>query len=175
MDIALYIILASILPALLVMAAVWDLMSFTIPNVLPALLAVLFAAFALVMAAGHSFGWHEAGLHAAAGLLALTVGMLLFGFGWIGGGDAKLFAAAGLWIGWNGLFEYVLLASVLGGGLTLGLLALREMSLPAVLMRRDWVVNLTDKKSGVPYGIALSAAALFLLPQSAIFGGVLGK
>jgi len=104
------------LPVLLAAAAGWDLASFTIPNFLTAALLVLFALF--VLAAGLSvsaIGWHL-----LAGLAGLALGFALFAFGYIGGGDAKLFAATALWLGFKDLVPYALVASLCGGALTLG-------------------------------------------------------
>jgi prepilin peptidase CpaA len=167
---ALEILLVAVLPALLVAAAVWDLTSFTIPNSFNLTLLVLFAIFAgLVALSGDGMSWQQAGLHVLAGLIGLIAGMALFAKGWIGGGDAKLFAVASLWLGWNALFEYAVMASLLGGVLTLTLIALRRVPLPAFLMRYEWLARLCDRKAGIPYGVALSAAALVVLPNTELF------
>ena len=164
------ILLIAVLPALLVAAAVWDLTSFTIPNTFILTMLALFVVFAGSAAiAGSGMDWQLAGLHLLAGTIGLFAGMALFAKGWIGGGDAKLFAVAALWLGWNALIEFTLLASVLGGALTLSLLALRRMILPPFLMRQDWLARLADKDAGVPYGVALSIAALFMLPKTELF------
>ena len=54
------------------------------------------------------------GGHLLAGLLGLAVGFTLFALGYIGGGDAKLFACVLLWFGFANLLDYTLVASVLG-------------------------------------------------------------
>ncbi|HEY5084239.1 MAG TPA: prepilin peptidase, partial [Rhizomicrobium sp.] len=95
------------LPLLLAAAAGWDLASFTIPNFLSAALLAVFAVFAF--AAG--LGFAAIGWHLAAGLVGLFVGFTLFALGYIGGGDAKLFAAVALWLGFRDLLPYALLAS----------------------------------------------------------------
>jgi prepilin peptidase CpaA len=165
-----HIVLVAILPALFAAAAVWDLTSYTIPNVLILAFLTLFVVFAgVAMVNGQGFSLHEAGMHAAAGAIGLVAGMALFAAGWIGGGDAKLFAVAALWLGWDMLFPYTLLASILGGGLTLGLLAFRTMPLPAFLARQEWIMRLADRQGGIPYGIALATAALIVLPETAMF------
>jgi prepilin peptidase CpaA len=164
------IVLVALLPALLVTAAVWDLTSYTIPNLFILALLALFAVFAAALAySGSAMDWHQAGLHLLAGGIGLVVGMGLFAAGWIGGGDAKLFAVVTLWLGWNALLEYALLASVLGGALTLALLSLRRVALPGFLARQDWLMRLADKDAGVPYGVALSLAALLVLPHTELF------
>jgi len=153
------------LPLLLTAAGIYDLASFTIPNFLSAALAALFLVFAAI--AGFSLGL--LGWHLAAGLAGLALGFLLFALGWIGGGDAKLFAAVALWLGFSDLLPYAAIASLFGGGLSIVLLLARQMPLPGLLAGRSWLVRLHDARSGVPYGVALAAGALALLPYSEIF------
>ena len=158
------------LPALLIACAVSDLASFTIPNLLPAGMAILFALFMVILnASGHPVGWPLLGLHSAAGFFGLAAGMALFAAGWVGGGDAKLFAAICLWLGPYVLFDYALLATLMGGVLTLSVLALRITPLPRVLHGQAWLLRLADKTSGVPYGIALAGAALVVLPAGDLY------
>jgi prepilin peptidase CpaA len=153
------------LPLLLAIAAGWDLASFTIPNFISLIAVALFAVFAL--AAGLSLpaiGWHL-----LAGFTGLFAGFTLFALGYIGGGDAKLFAAVLLWLGFADLLPYTLLASVFGGFLTLALLIARQWPLPEQLTRQAWILRLHDSRSGIPYGVALAAGAFILLPHTEIF------
>lgn len=156
-----YLVLA-IFPLAMIFGAIWDLTTMTIPNMLTAALAVAF----LMLVPFSGLGWQEAGLHLAAGAAMLVVGMVMFGFGWIGGGDAKFLAAIALWLGWSDLLGYLLLASVLGGALTLVLLWFRSMPLPPVLIRREWIARLHDRKAGIPYGVALGLGGLWMFQQS---------
>ena len=161
--IAQFLLLAA-LPAMLAAAAGWDLASFTIPNLLTLAMAACFGLFALVLGISPAF----AGSHLLAGLIGLAIGFTLFSFGYIGGGDAKLYAAMALWLGPHDLVIYTLVATILGGFLTLMLLALRQLPLPAGLARQDWILKLHDRNSGIPYGVALAAGALAILPQTEI-------
>ena len=150
------------MPVLLLAAGLYDLASFTIPNFLSAALAALFLAFAA--AAGFSpalLGWHL-----GAGVMGLVLGFGLFAFGWIGGGDAKLAASTALWLGFAPLMEYLLVASIFGGVLTLFIMRFRLMPLPAMLQDREWAMRLHRVDAGVPYGIALAAAALTVYPHT---------
>jgi prepilin peptidase CpaA len=104
-----------------------------------------------------------------AGLLGLAVGFALFAFRLIGGGDAKLFAAVLVWIGFRNLIEYALIASLFGGGLTLVLVSLRALPLPAQLTSHAWIARLHDQKSGIPYGVALALGAFAVLPYTEVF------
>ena len=154
-----------VLPALLALAAGWDLASFTIPNALQAALVAVFVVFAF--AAGMAPA--AAGWHLLAGGLGLAFGFSLFALGYVGGGDAKLFACVALWLGFHDLAQYALAASLAGGGLTLTLLAVRRLPLPAALTGQSWLLRLHDERAGIPYGAALAAGAFFILPQTEIF------
>ena len=96
----------------------------------------------------------------------LAVCFVFFCRGWIGGGDAKLAAATALWLGWAHLYEYLLYASLLGGVLTLLILEFRKHSMPPTLANQPWVARLHEPAGGVPYGIALAAAALLVYPST---------
>ncbi|MBV9549139.1 MAG: prepilin peptidase [Alphaproteobacteria bacterium] len=158
-----------LLPALLLASALCDLASYTIPNFLSAAIALLFLAFAaaapLLPAA--------LGMHVLAGAAGLVLGFGLFALGWIGGGDAKLFAAMALWLGFSDLLPFVAAASLFGGLLTLSLLLLRQVPLPAILAGQGWLARLHDVRSGIPYGVALAAGAFAVLPHAQIVRMVL--
>ena len=154
-----------VVPALLALAAGWDIASFTIPNLLS---LVFIAAFALFVAAA-GMPLAAAGWHGLSGAIGLGVGFTLFALGYVGGGDAKLFAAIALWLGFDSLLEFALIASLFGGGLALMLMSMRSMPLPATLAGQSWLIRLHDQKSGIPYGVALAAGALVVLPHTDVF------
>lgn len=156
-------------PLLMAYAASSDLFTMTIPNRLAILLVVSFP----VMAYAAGLGFEAILLNLAAGALMLAVTFTVFALGWIGGGDAKLAAATAVWLGFGGLLHYLLLASIAGGALTLVLLVLRRHPLPASFARWPWLLRLHDQKTGIPYGIALAAAALAVYPSSPIWSAAL--
>jgi prepilin peptidase CpaA len=137
----------------------------TIPNQVSLLLAGGFALCAILVGLPVSA---LAG-HLASGTLVLIIGFGMFAAGWLGGGDAKLAAAVALWLGFGSLLDFVLLASAAGGALTLVILMFRGLPLPAFALGWTWASRLHDRRTGVPYGIALAAAALFIYPSSAIW------
>jgi len=149
-------------PALMAFAASSDLFTMTISNRLPLALAAGFA----VLTVFSGMTLPAIGLHLAAGALVLVISFVLFTQGWIGGGDAKLAAATALWFGFDYLFDYVIYASIFGGVLTLMILQFRHMALPALLAKQPWVQRLHERSGGVPYGIALAAAALVVYPHT---------
>jgi prepilin peptidase CpaA len=159
-----------IFPALMAFAASSDLLTMKIPNRVAIALMVTYLFFALYL----QFPLEKIALHLACGALVLTITFAMFCFGWMGGGDAKLAAATSVWLGWSLVLEYGLIASIAGGVLTLGILVARQWPLPPSLMRHTWIERLHDAKTGIPYGIALAFAGLFIYPQTEIWRATFG-
>jgi len=149
-------------PALMAFAAASDLFTMTISNRVS--LALLGGFLALAVLGG--MGVHDILLHLGAGAAVLTVAFACFAFGWIGGGDAKIAAAAALWFGFAHLLDYLVYASLFGGALTLLLLQFRQWPLPYSLGGQTWLLKLHAKETGIPYGIALAIGALMIYPDT---------
>jgi prepilin peptidase CpaA len=149
-------------PALMAFAASSDLFTMTISNRLSLALTVGF--FLLTLIIGMSLS--AFGMHLAAGALVLVIAFGFFSQGWIGGGDAKLAAATALWFGFDYLLDYLTYASLFGGALTLMLIQFRKVPLPGPLARQPWILRLHETGGGIPYGIALAAAALAVYPKT---------
>ena len=149
-------------PALMAFAASSDLLTMTISNKLVIGLATGFFVMAFLLGLSAS----EIGNHLAAGAVVLTVAFFCFARGWIGGGDAKIAAAIALWFGFEQVLNYLLCASLLGGVLTWLMLKFRSEPLPPALARYAWIARLHEADAGVPYGIALAAAALIIYPDT---------
>ena len=152
----------TLFPAMMAFAASSDLFTMTIANRVSLILIGGFGLLAIMT----GMGVQDVLLHVGAGASVLVVAFALFSFGWIGGGDAKLAAATALWFGFNHLFDYLIYSSILGGALTLLLIQFRMFPLPHVLVGRDWIERLHRRGGGIPYGIALAAAALLVYPHT---------
>jgi prepilin peptidase CpaA len=152
----------TLFPAMMAFAASSDLFTMTIANRVSAILIAGFVLLAILI------GMSAADMlsHAGAAAIVLVAAFTFFACGWIGGGDAKLAAATVLWFGFGHLFDYLVYASILGGALTLLLIKFRTMPLPYLLAGRDWAERLHRRDGGVPYGIALAAAALLVYPHT---------
>jgi len=151
-----------VFPGLMAFAASSDVVTMTISNKVSLALSGGFVVVAVL--SGLSPG--AIALHFAAGAAVLMVGFGCFACGWIGGGDAKLAAATALWFGFEGLLSYLFAASLLGGGLTLLMVQFRMLPLPPLLRGQHWAERLHSKDAGVPYGVALAAAALLIYPDT---------
>jgi prepilin peptidase CpaA len=152
----------SLFPALMTFAAVSDLLTMTISNRVSLALAAGFVALALL----GGMGGYDILSHVGAGAAVLVVSFGCFAMGWIGGGDAKVAAAAALWFGFGHLLNYLLYASLFGGGLTLLLLQFRQWPLPYLFAGQAWLLRLHARESGIPYGVALAIGALMIYPET---------
>ena len=151
-----------VFPSLMIYVGLMDLTSMQIRNWLICLLVASYA----VLAPLAGIGLQEMGLSVVVGAVVLVVAFVFFGFGWIGGGDAKLASVTALWLGADHTLVYLLYAAVLGGGLTIGLLMFRTVMIPLSWHRQKWIDRLHASETGIPYGVAMAAAALIVFEQT---------
>lgn len=156
------ILLLSAFPLLVIVAALKDVTTMTIPNWLCGALALTF--FPAALSSGLPLS--TAGVHLAVGFVALLVGMGMFAARWLGGGDAKLFAAVALWLGWPDTGTFLVVTGLAGGALTLGLLSARKIAPMLPTLGPAWSARLLEPEGDIPYGVAIAAGALFAFSQS---------
>lgn len=161
--------LLMVFPAVMIMAALSDLFTMTIPNRLSIILVALF--FPLALLAGLPL--ETMLMHVGAGLGILAVGFLLFSTGTLGGGDAKLLAAASLWVGVAPLADFFIYVALFGGALALAVLLYRRVP-DESLAGPAWALRLHDKGQGIPYGIAIAGAALLTFPTTGLYALISG-
>jgi len=149
----------------MVHAGLMDLTTMKIRNGL--CLALLAAYVGLAPFAG--FTIEEVAWSAAFAAGLLVVSFACFAFGWMGGGDAKLLAVTALWLGFDHAPSFLVYTALLGGVLTLAILQLRLVGLPAFLGSKPWIARLQSDGTGVPYGVAITVAALIVFPQTRWF------
>lgn len=143
-------------------AGLMDLTSMKIRNWLVLLLVAVYA----VLAPLAGLGLQEIGLGAIVAGTVFLCTFTLFGFGWIGGGDAKLATATALWLGADYVLGYLAYMAIFGGLLVLALLAFRNVKLPTGWLVPAWIARLHSPQTGVPYGVAMALAALVVFPQT---------
>jgi prepilin peptidase CpaA len=151
----------------LAIIAYGDMRSRRIPNALSLAIAILGLLRIMLVydpvTAGHTL---------AAGAATFTAAFLLFWYGAIGGGDAKLVAAAVLLVGYHDVFGFLFLMSLCGGVLALTSLAADRFDLS--FRRRPRGPNVSAigqsdrdrvgfKGSTVPYGVAIATAGVITL------------
>jgi prepilin peptidase CpaA len=156
-------LLLTVFPALVITGGLKDITSFTIPNWISAALIGGFLLAALALGLPWQSGLTMLGI----GIAALFVAMGMFAMGWIGGGDAKMFAAAALWLGWPASLTFVLVTGLAGGALAVSLLGLRSVWVrPLAVRGPDWVGRLATPGGDAPYGVAIAIGALAAFPES---------
>ncbi len=150
-------------PVLVIVGALSDAATYTIPNRISLALIVLFPVTALACGLPLS----AIGMNLAVGVAGLLIGMLLFALRWIGGGDAKLFAASALWLGLTPALSFVSFTAIAGGVLAASLLALRSAPVRAMVPQGPaWFERLSKPGESVPYGLAIAVGALAAFPLS---------
>ena len=152
----------SVFPGIMIFAGAMDLFTMTIPNKVSLVLIIAF----LLLAPITGMGWEQFSMHLTTGAAFLVIGFTMFAFNLCGGGDAKILAAAGLWLGFDHVLDYALYAAIFGGIITIGLLGMRRLPVPIWLIHQNWFSRLYHYETGVPYGIALAAAALAVYPNT---------
>lgn len=91
---------------------------------------------------------------------ALVLAFVLFCFEVWGGGDAKLFTAAALWVGPHSLEFFVVLTVILGGAESLLMLTPLGALQVRLAHGTEVAATTTPRKRVIPYGIAIALAAL---------------
>ena len=135
------------LAATLVVAAVIDMRTFTISNRLNAAVALGAPLYWLSIALNP---WPGMAIQLAAGGIVFALLAGAFYAGMMGGGDVKLAAALALWFSPSGTIKFLVLMSIAGGVLTLGIL----------------VWHRARKNGGrpkIPYGVAIAFGGLAIL------------
>ena len=146
---------------LTILAATHDTLTYTIANVFPVTLVVLF----LLVALTGAWPLNALGLSVGLALTVFAIGAGLFFAGLLGGGDVKLLAALTLWVQPGDLLAFMAWVAIAGGGIALVLLAGRL--LPEKIKKSHEIIKnlFTDDKENrrnMPYGLAIMAGTLVI-------------
>lgn len=147
---------------LLIVIGAGDVMSRRIPNRLVLLLALSFLPAANIA----DMPMAMVAQHVGVGVILLTAGYFLFSLGYLGGGDAKLIAAAGLWFGFPSMIVFLLYAALAGGVVAAATWAWLTTSLEAGLFSSRLRRLLPPFAPVVPYGAGIAAGAILTLPST---------
>jgi len=156
--------------ALLVLAAIFDIWKYIIPNVLSVALIGLF----VVVAAASPFpiNWWS---HLGAAAAFFAVGIALYAFKILGAGDIKLITSVSLFAGFEQLPVLILGVALAGGALSLFLIVLRRI-LVSVLVFLKASDNTTLPRillvgEAVPYGVGIAAGAIWMSSSLPLLSG----
>lgn len=142
-------VLLAILAVLLLVAAATDLKSRIIANRLN--LAVALLAPLYWWAVGVSV-WPGMAFQIGFALIVFAVFAGAFAMGWMGGGDVKLLGALALWLPVMPFLKLLILMSLMGGVLTLVVIAIHRLR------------NLKTSPE-IPYGVAIACAGLWVIGE----------
>lgn len=138
------------------LATLWlDITRYTIPNWLVGSLLLLYPL--AITLSPHTVDWKMA----LAGMgIVFIVGNVIYALRIMGGGDIKLITALALWVGWNGLLDFVLLFAIIGGVFSLFVLIGRKIEPYLPLKSSIKTPRLFQKNAPIPYGVAIAGAFL---------------
>ena len=142
-------ILIVLLGIILVIAAVIDVRTFTISNRLNLAVALLAPLYWWSVALPV---WPDAAVQLAAATIVFIVLAGAFYLGMMGGGDVKLAAALALWFSPPEILKFLVVMSIVGGVLTLGILAAHRL-------------RSKEGRPKIPYGVAIACGGLVILTQ----------
>lgn len=139
----------ALLAAAMLVAAIGDWRTRTIPNWLNGTIAVLAIPFWWSVGLGL---WPGVALQI--GLAAAVFGLFAIAFrlGAMGGGDVKMAAALALWLPFAGVVKLLAVMSIAGGVLTVAMLAAHRMAKAA-------------GQPEIPYGIAIAFGGFWLIGE----------
>lgn len=159
-------ILFYVFPLAMLAAAISDIISFRIPNILSLILLAVFFPFAFL--SGMDF-W-QVGTHVLTGFGVLVVTFGLFSAGLFGGGDAKLVSVAALWVGASQLLIFLVAVTIAGGAVAIAVIIFRRLPI-GQLETIEWIGNLYRPKKDrrdIPYAVAISVGAFWVMPHLTI-------
>ena len=156
----LLLLLRSVTLLVVLYAAVSDVRALRIPNWTVLTVLALFAVSVPFTV--------EAALVSAliGGAVLFVITLLLFFLRVFGGGDAKMIAALGLWLGVSGLATFLLVMSLVGAFLAMLAVVLQKSGYAQKLvnkwkLEKGWLVALGRGESVVPYGVAIAAGSVW--------------
>lgn len=151
-------------------AGAWsDYKGMTIPN---ALSLIIVAAFALSYTSAQMAGveiFSDLKAHLAAGLLIFLITFLLFFLKVMGGGDSKLLSVYALWAGFSVLVTFLFYMALFGALIGLAALAIKKYKPFKTAPPESWIGRVQTGKSAIPYGIAITAGAVFAFVERGYF------
>lgn len=136
-----------------VLIALYDFAFYRIPNVFVLALLALFVLTAPFAISGAQFMYSLAVFGAV-----IVLGFALFQFGVIGGGDAKYLAVAAMWVGHEHFILFLMVLSLVGGGMALVYLKFQTVVSHSALAVSKIVTHLEKTHVGLQKVWLLSGA-----------------
>lgn len=141
--------LLGVLALLLLVAAFTDMRSRTIANGLNAAIALLAP---LYWWSNGLSPWPDMVIQFGLALIVFAIFAGAFALGMMGGGDVKLLGALALWLPLLTMMRLLVIMSVAGGVLTLGMLIAHKL-------------RKSNRTLEIPYGVAIAFAGLWVIAE----------
>ena len=141
------------------LAVLWfDTTKYIIPNWVVGLLLLVYPM--AVATSQVNTNWTMSVLGA---LTVLVLGYVIFLRRLMGAGDIKLLTVCSLWVGLNGIVDFLVLVALGGGALAVVVLGIRKM-MPFINKSKDTKIpRIFCDNEPVPYGIAIAFGFLYMM------------
>lgn len=155
-------------PFCLIAAALNDIRTFRIPNMLSIILIAGFVFAALITRMDPA----SLGNHVLTSVIVLVVGFCMNQAGLFGAGDAKILTAIALWFGWPSFLPCLVYIAFFGGVLSVVIWGGRLLArtFPGLSLKIPALATLAaTRKLKAPYGVAICVGTLVAFEQSPLF------
>jgi prepilin peptidase CpaA len=156
----------TLLPALVIVAALTDVSAYRIPNWLTGSMTILF--FPMAFASGMPldvFSWHL-----VTGFALFFAGYAIYAAGLWGGGDAKMMTAIGLWFGPDHIMSFLFFTAICGGIVAIVYAIwyhiVMSLSVHSSDANLSYIQRFNKLCPNLPYGLALAVGAIMAFKQT---------
>lgn len=153
---------------MVITAIITDITTYIIPNLL--VVVILLCYPIIVLMAPVTPDWKMGLLF---GGITFAAGFVLFAIKAMGGGDVKLLAVIALYTAKVSFLEFITITAILGGVLSLFLLAARPIAIYAYAKAgrsSSDIPRILTSGAPIPYGVAIGSAFIFLIWTGQITG-----
>ena len=174
-------LLPAVLAGLMVTAAIGDARHYIIPNwlclaVVAAWILLMLTEYTLAEGGARLYGdvWRQSWSAVLVAGLVFAGATGLFAAGVMGGGDVKLLGAVALWAGPQLVIMFLFITSLVGGGVSLGVLMREKTRIKATTSPIVNTLSSTMSAPKVPYGLGIAAGGLYVAWVLGARAGLIG-
>lgn len=164
-----YLIFLSLTVALFITAALYDFFRLRIPNIIPIIITGCFFLSYFAAQLDNHVVFQSLSAHLMIGGIVFAIMLIMFFLKIMGGGDAKLIPAIALWVGTDGIAEFLFITILSGFPLAIIALLLKNTKIGHrislkishfSIFSQGWIKALANQQNVVPYGIAIAVGGI---------------
>lgn len=146
-----------------ILSALSDYKGLVIPNRYS---VIVILSFFIGYAALYAGGMHIEVLghflsHLMAAAIVFVITFIMFALNVWGAADSKLSLSYALWLGFAGVFDFIVVMTIVGGALGVVAIIFKHKKPWPAAPKGTWLARVQEGESVVPYGIAIVCGALY--------------